>query len=165
MAYLAKLARADAIGVVLNLRNEGYVTYVAHNVPADGVSIMLADDHGELSVRTSQGLSEEAKRDRKRVGEGISGKVAQSGQAILLTGKVQGGTDPTVSESIIAPLRAGGKTIGVVNVKHRSPEERYGEAHVESLTQVASDIAAALLTAEDYQRAEEDRRQALLPYA
>ena len=35
MAYLAKLARADAIGVVLNLRNEGYVTYVAHNVPAD----------------------------------------------------------------------------------------------------------------------------------
>jgi len=301
MAYLAKLARADAIGVVLNLRNEGYVTYVAHNVPADtrwtegpqgallaqvltrrtpeqaatvaipladgrtadavavapvvwkdqlvgalaamlvgrvftpeetsdlsrvaelvglelaeanalwraqrqhqdaetklravrvlqavirkerdpnqllerataqlaevfaadGVSIMLADDHGELSVRTSQGLSEEAKRDRKRVGEGISGKVAQSGQAILLTGKVQGGTDPTVSESIIAPLRAGGKTIGVVNVKHRSPEERYGEAHVESLTQVASDIAAALLTAEDYQRAEEDRRQALVLY-
>src|SRR5438132_122108 len=216
MAYLAKLARADAIGVVLNLRNEGYVTYVAHNVPADtrwtegpqgallaqvltrrtpeqaatvaipladgrtadavavapvvwkdqlvgalaamlvgrvftpeetsdlsrvaelvglelaeanalwraqrqhqdaetklravrvlqavirkerdpnqllerataqlaevfaadGVSIMLADDHGELSVRTSQGLSEEAKRDRKRVGEGISGKVAQNG--------------------------------------------------------------------------------------
>src|SRR5438094_935000 len=245
MAYLAKLARADAIGVVLNLRNEGYVTYVAHNVPADtrwtegpqgallaqvltrrtpeqaatvaipladgrtadavavapvvwkdqlvgalaamlvgrvftpeetsdlsrvaelvglelaeanalwraqrqhqdaetklravrvlqavirkerdpnqllerataqlaevfaadGVSIMLADDHGELSVRTSQGLSEEAKRDRKRVGEGISGKVALSGQAILLTGKVQGGTDPTVSESIIAPLRAAG---------------------------------------------------------
>src|SRR5207302_10128469 len=46
---------------------------------ADGVSIMLADDHGELSVRTSQGLSEEAKRDRKRVGEGISGKVALSG--------------------------------------------------------------------------------------
>src|SRR5207245_2045252 len=35
MAYLAKLARADAIGVILNLRNEGYVTYVAHNVPAD----------------------------------------------------------------------------------------------------------------------------------
>ena len=131
---------------------------------ADGVSIMLADDHGELSVRTSQGLSEEAKRDRKRVGEGISGKVALSGQAILLTGKVQGGTDPTVSESIIAPLRAGGKTIGVVNVKHRSPEERYGEAHVESLTQVASDIAAALLTAEEYQRAEEDRRQALVLY-
>src|SRR5207247_5498215 len=100
----------------------------------------------------------------KRVGEGISGKVALSGQAILLTGKVQGGTDPTVSESIIAPLRAGGKTIGVVNVKHRSPEERYGEAHGESLTQVGSDIAAALLTAEDYQRAEEDRRQALVLY-
>src|SRR5438876_698198 len=121
MAYLAKLAQADAIAIVLNLKSEGYVTYVAHNVPsdtrwadvlwraqqhqqdtetglrgvralqaiirrerdpsqllerataqlaeiygADGVSIMLADAEGELFVRTARGLSEEAKRDRKR---------------------------------------------------------------------------------------------------
>ena len=35
MAYLAKLAQADAIAIVLNLKSEGYVTYVAHNVPSD----------------------------------------------------------------------------------------------------------------------------------
>ena len=33
MAYLAKLARADAIAVILNMKGEGYVTYVAHNLP------------------------------------------------------------------------------------------------------------------------------------
>src|SRR5207253_2550580 len=131
---------------------------------ADGVSIMLADASGELSVRSPRGLPDAAKQDRKRIGEGISGKVAQTGKPMLLSGQVQGGSDPTASESMIAPLRAGGRTLGVVNVKHRSQQERYGQAHVDSLAQVASDIAAALLTAEEFQRAEEDRRQALVLY-
>src|SRR2546428_10081271 len=131
---------------------------------ADGVSIMLANAQGELSVRSSRGLSEAAKQDRKKIGEGISGGVAQSGKPVLLSGHVQGGTDPTASESMIVPLRANGRTLGVVNVKHRAAQERYGQAHVDSLTQVASDIAAALLTAEEFQRAEEDRRQALVLY-
>src|SRR5919204_1990242 len=131
---------------------------------ADGVSIMLADAQGELSVRSSKGLSEEAKQDRKRIGEGISGKVAQTGKAMLLSGQVQGGTDPTASEAMIAPMRVGGRTLGVVNVKHRTQQERYGQAQVDSLAQAASDIAAALLSAEEYQRAEEDRRQALVLY-
>src|SRR2546430_16510634 len=48
MAYLAKLARADAIAVVLQMKGDGYVTYVAHNLPAetkwsDGLAaVMLA---------------------------------------------------------------------------------------------------------------------------
>src|SRR3989442_9229343 len=35
MSYLAKLARADAIAVVLQMKGDGYVTYVAHNLPID----------------------------------------------------------------------------------------------------------------------------------
>jgi signal transduction histidine kinase len=131
---------------------------------ADGVSIMLADAQGELSVRTSRGLSDEAKLDRKRVGEGISGTVAQTGRSMLLSGRVQGGSDPTASESMIAPLRSNGRTLGVVNVKHRASQEKYGQQQVDSLTQAASEIAAAFLTAEEFQRAEEDRRQALVLY-
>jgi len=131
---------------------------------ADGVSIMLADAQGELSVRTSRGLSDEAKLDRKRIGEGISGTVAQTGRSMLLSGRVQGGSDPTASESMIAPLRSNGRTLGVVNVKHRATQEKYGQQQVDSLTQAASEIAAAFLTAEEFQRAEEDRRQALVLY-
>ena len=33
MAYLAKVARADAIAVILNLKGEGYATYVAKPSP------------------------------------------------------------------------------------------------------------------------------------
>jgi len=35
MAYLAKVARAEAIAVILNLKGEGYATYVAHNLPTE----------------------------------------------------------------------------------------------------------------------------------
>src|SRR5206468_5660051 len=65
---------------------------------------------------------------------------------------------------MVVPLRANGRTLGVVSVKHRAAQERYGQIQVDSLTQAASDIAAALLTAEEFQRAEEDRRQALVLY-
>ena len=131
---------------------------------ADGVSIMLADAQGELSVRSSRGLPDAAKLDRKRIGEGISGTVAQTGRSMLLSGQVQGGSDPTASESMIAPLRSNGRTLGVISVKHRAQQERYGQVQVDSLTQAASEIASALLTAEEFQRAEEDRRQALVLY-
>jgi signal transduction histidine kinase len=143
---------------------ERATTQLADVFGADGVSIMLADAQGELSVRTSRGLSDEAKLDRKRIGEGISGTVAQTGRAMLLSGQVQGGSDPTASESMIAPLRSNGKTLGVVNVKHRTSQERYGQVQVDSLTQAAAEIAAAYLTAGEFQRAEEDRRQALVLY-
>src|SRR5213594_944073 len=131
---------------------------------ADGVSIMLADAEGELSVRSSRGLGEAAKKDRKRIGEGIAGKVAATGKPVLLTGAVPGGSDSTASESMVAPLQAGGRTFGVVSVKHRGQQERYSPAHLETLAQVASDIAAALLTTDEFNRAKIDRRQALALY-
>src|SRR5437867_4515698 len=131
---------------------------------ADGVSIMLADAQGELSVRSSRGLSDAAKLDRKRIGEGNADTCAQTGRSMLLPGQGQGGSDPTASEAMIAPLRSNGRTLGVVSVKHRAQQERYSQVQVDSLTQAAAEIASALLTAEEFQRAEEDRRQALVLY-
>src|SRR5439155_238322 len=68
------------------------------------------------------------------------------------------------AESMIAPLRSNGRTLGVVSVKHRAQQERYSQVQVDSLTQAAAEIASAFLTAEEFQRAEEDRRQALVLY-
>ena len=134
---------------------------------ADGVSIMLSDDSGELSVRSSVGLSEAAKSATKKVGEGISGYVARTGEALLLSGAVKdtrfAGNDPSIGDALVAPLRSGDRTIGVVNVRHRTGE-RYSQEQLESLTLVAGDIAAALMTAEALSRAEDDRKQAITLY-
>ena len=135
---------------------------------ADGVSIMLiADDR--LSVRSAIGLSDEARRETKRVGEGISGFVAQTGQALLLVGSVNGdqpfhGSDPTISDAMIAPLRNGDRTIGVVNVKHCGSGERFGAADLDALTAIGADIAATLSFVEAVSRSEDDRKQAIALY-
>ena len=134
---------------------------------ADGVSIMLSDDSGELSVRSSVGLSEVAKNATKKAGEGISGYVARTGESLLLSGAVKdsrfAGNDPSIGDALVAPLRSGDRTLGVVNVKHRTGE-RYSQAQLDSLTMVAGDIAAAFITAEALSRAEDDRKQAITLY-
>lgn len=136
---------------------------------ADGVSIMLTGDAGQLSVRSSVGLSDDAKRDRKKVGEGISGFVAQSGQPLLLSGPMRdqrfAGNDLSINESIVAPLRSYDRTIGVVNIKRRFASGAvWSRAQVESLTQIASELAGAFVAAEEMQRVEEDRLQAIVLY-
>ncbi len=136
---------------------------------ADGVSIMLTDDAGQLSVRSSVGLSDAAKKDKKKVGEGISGHVAKTGQPLLLSGQVKdqrfSGNDPSIGESIVAPLRTEDRTIGVVNVKRSGAAKvRFDQASVDSLQLVAGEIAASFVAAEAMRRTEEDRKQALVLY-
>jgi len=135
---------------------------------ADGVSIMLVDN-GMLCVRSSIGLSEEARRDRKKVGEGISGYVARTGQPLLLRGPVTGderftGSDPTIGDSLIAPLRNGDHIIGVVSVKHKGSNAQFDAADLDALSSIGVDIAATLSFVGAVARAEEDRKQAIALY-
>lgn len=143
-------------------------TQLAELFGADGVSIMLADDAGELSVRSSVGLSDAAKQDRKKVGEGISGYVAKTGRPLLLTGQVRderfNGNDPSIGESIVAPMRTEDRTIGVVNVRHTAAKERFTRASVDSLQELATEIAASFVLADAMRRIEADRKQALALY-
>jgi len=140
------------------------VNQVAELYGADGASIMILGEDGYLTVAASRGLSDEAKRARRAVGDGIAGTVARSGQPTILSGPVAGGSDDSVSESMIAPLRVGDRTIGVVNVKHRSPQPKYAQAQLESVALVAQDIASAYATADELLHAEDDRQQAIVLY-
>src|SRR5438105_7050643 len=142
---------------------ERAVGHLAELFSADGVSIMLIEN-AELAIRSSRGLSDEAKRSRRAIGEGISGGVARSGQPTLLIGPISGAVDQTVSESMIVPLRAAERTIGVVNVKHRAPQSRYAQAQLDALALFAQDIASAYSTALELQGAIDDRQQAIVLY-
>jgi signal transduction histidine kinase len=135
---------------------------------ADGVSIMLVDN-GMLCVRSSIGLSDEARRDRKKIGEGISGYVARTGQPLLLRGPVTGderfsGSDPTIGDSVIAPLRNGDHIIGVVSLKHTRSSAQFDAADLDALSSIGVDIAATLSFVGAVARAEEDRKQAIALY-
>jgi signal transduction histidine kinase len=126
-------------------------------------------DNGVLAVKSSIGLPEDAKRDRKRLGEGISGFVAKTGQPLLLRGPVSGderfsGSDPSVGDALVAPLRNGDHIIGVVSVKRRESAEHYDAADLDGLSAIGVDIAATLSFVGAVARAEEDRKQAIALY-
>ena len=140
------------------------VDQVADLYGADAASIQLLDEANALTVRASRGLTDEAKRDRKALGEGISGSVAKSGQPAMLRGPVAGGTDGSVNESMVAPLRVGDRTIGVISVKHRAPSSKYGSQQLESLALLAQDVAGTYITLGELTQAEADRQQAIVLY-
>lgn len=157
---LAPLGDADAILDKATHR-------LAEIFGADGVSMMLIDPAGDLVTRAAVGMREDVVRKaRHKVGEGISGWVAKEGQPLLLQGAVHDarfqGVDPSIGGALVAPLRAEDKVLGVVSVKSRAGEQKYGEVQLQDLTQVAEDVAAALNRAAELRRLEDDRRQALI---
>jgi signal transduction histidine kinase len=147
---------------------ERATTGLARVFGADGVSIMLLEN-GVLVVRSAVGRSAEARGQRKKLGEGISGFVARSGQPLLLRGEIAGddrfsGNDPSIGDALVAPLRNGDHIVGVVSVKRRESDGPYDSTDLDALTAIGADIAATLSFVGAVARAEEDRKQAIALY-
>jgi len=100
-------------------------------------SIMLLDDDGqELTIKASRGIRDEIIQEaRVRLGDGISGKVAASGQSATLLDdrgdprlNIRSGdmVNPDIQASFIAPIRLHDGRLGTVNIDstHVSPESR-----------------------------------------
>ncbi len=124
---------------------------------SDTCSIMLIDqDRGELTMQACQGaITATPGQACEKLGEGIAGWVAQSGEPLL----VQGDSLPAhlknvaareqVSSAISVPLKASGHTMGVLNVSSLG-QRRFGEADVHLLSRLAADAALALDNARLY---------------
>ena len=100
-------------------------------------SIMLLDDEAqELTIRAARGLKDEIiQKARVRLGDGISGKVAASGQAATLLGdrgdsrlSIDSGdmVNADIQASFVAPIKLHDGTLGTINIDstHLSPEVR-----------------------------------------
>ena len=101
-----------------------------------GSIMLLDDDEQELTIRTARGLKDEIiQKARVRLGNGISGKVAASGQATALVGdsgdsRLNILSDDMVKSDIrtsfVAPIKFHDGTLGTINIDstHLSPETR-----------------------------------------
>ncbi|HEY6204175.1 MAG TPA: response regulator [Candidatus Limnocylindria bacterium] len=120
---------------------------VARRMGAGASSIMLVEGN-ELRLRASVGLPTEVHLGSgQRLGEGIAGWVATSGEKIVLRGRVTDerfhGVDPDARESISVPLRVGDDVLGVLSVKR--PHEADGFAGRQTLLDgIAADLSRAL---------------------
>ena len=123
---------------------------------ADAGSVLLLD--GEfLTIRKALKLSDEIVRNtRIRLGHGIVGHVAQSGEAMLLNGRVDDARfsdlvkrTETISSSMCAPMVYSGHTIGVVTVR-RGGSSEFTEDQLEFFKALASQAAVAIEIAKLY---------------
>lgn len=109
---------------------------------SSGGSLMLHDEVSrELYIAYAVGLSEGTLHGtRVKLGEGIAGRVASTRQTELLVG-VQGSCErrrdrPDIASAICAPLLAGGRLLGVLNLSTQAGEPL--------LTEASRDILAGL---------------------
>lgn len=123
--------------------------------------ILLMDEQAQtMSYRVHQGLSDTyIHRVQLRVGEGIAGRVAQSGKATFLEDI---STDPRVANPdlvsteglkafISVPLRAKDKVLGVINVASRSPRH-FSRTDMHLLHSIGDQLGVAIEQARLYER-------------
>jgi diguanylate cyclase (GGDEF)-like protein len=137
---------------------------IGRSLHVDAYSLMLLDESGErLVVKAAFGFPDDGGLGLTlRVGEGISGLVAQTGQAMLVPDV---SAEPRLLEQesfrqqrgsfICVPLRIKGREVmGVLNAQKPDPQG-FGLGDLDLFQAVANQVAAALENAQLYQRTKE----------
>jgi len=119
---------------------------------------MVSDASGEIRTEYAVGISGRARSvARYREGEGITGRVIESGQPVITqsvhddpsylnrTGSVLPGSEPRAF--ICVPINSGGTTIGALGALLRADEDENLESLCDFLLAVASLLAQALKAA------------------
>ena len=115
------------------------------SVSADRGSLMLLNPNtGSLDIEASVGLSISARKTKLRVGEGITGWVAGTGQPYR-TGNVHGEKryvelDPKIQSELAVPLDLNGHVVGILNVDS-TRVDAFTEEHEKLLTRLARDAS------------------------
>ncbi|MDR3685545.1 MAG: GAF domain-containing protein [Coriobacteriia bacterium] len=130
------------------------VIYVAG---ADGGSIMLYDSASRiLTIEAAEGLSDKVIADTQvRLGEGISGWVAQHRKSLLLIDGAGTAFDGELKEqglksALSVPLIAKDRMIGVLNIDRSSSATQFSQPNLSVVASFAGQLAMAIDNARVY---------------
>ena len=135
------------------------VTTAIEVTNADRGSVMLLEEaQGVLTIKAAKGIDEGViTSTRVKLGEGIAGRVALTGKALLLR---RGDESPAlralrhreeqISSAISVPLCVEEHVVGTLNVNESNRATEFGEDDVRSLTLFANQAALALEKAQLY---------------
>ncbi|MEC0227838.1 PP2C family protein-serine/threonine phosphatase [Paenibacillus alba] len=122
---------------------------------AEASSVILVDEaKGELFFDLALGTKgDEVREIRLKIGEGIAGWVAQTGQSVKIddaaqderwSSKVAKRVDYPTRNLLCVPLISKGKIIGVLQVLNKREGDHFTDRDVQLLESIASPIAASL---------------------
>ncbi|MBW2610094.1 MAG: GAF domain-containing protein [Deltaproteobacteria bacterium] len=134
-------------------------------INAEASSIYELDvEKDELFIRLARGEKKEpAKRIRLKMGEGIAGRVVQTGQPMVVQDVLQEKRFSDRFDKIIGfktrsmicvPLILRGNPIGAIQILNKKNQEPFNQTDLELLTGMAQQIAVAMENAKLYNRLE-----------
>jgi PAS domain S-box-containing protein len=162
-----RLAAINAVSEIVNQSLEieqvlnGALTKVVEVMGVEVALIFLLDEEAqELELKTYHGGSEVfiAGVRRLKVGEGLNGWVAESGEPLLVK---DASHDPRLTREVvtlerlhaqlIVPLKSKGKVVGTLCVAMRQPRE-FLQDEIELLTAIGNEIGIAIENARLYEQ-------------
>ncbi|MDH3199143.1 MAG: GAF domain-containing protein [Candidatus Krumholzibacteria bacterium] len=158
LAALAKVSRIMGVETELQAVFAHITKMCVEHFEAEWASLMLHEpDTQELVVRAASGTKDmpEVVGARKKLGEGISGWVAQHGRPLVLgpstdpmVEQIAGRPGSTITASMIVPITLREDLIGVINVSSRSGDAHYDEQDLRALEVFADNVGACIRHAE-----------------
>ena len=166
---------AETVATVMNLEevSRRILDQAAEILEVDHASLMLLDEEGvELEVVAARGLrSDTAGKVRVSLGEGISGTVAQTGDAILIEDlhshpvySRDSRAEQDWTSLISVPLKVRDRVLGVLNVNNKKSGSPFSSGDLKMLMALAQLAAISIQNARTYQNAITDRLTSLYNY-
>jgi len=125
-------------------------TAIASTRASSGAVYVTQPGREELALKASRGLSADpaAATGRVRLGEGVTGRVAATGEAVRGRAGADGlelsPAEPAAVELISVPLRATEGVIGVLNLYDRGDRKPFDDSDLETIRTFAGQAAVAL---------------------
>jgi PAS domain S-box-containing protein len=160
MTTLFNFAQHLSDNLQMDLVLETIVTSIREVLGCRGVSIALLDQDSEmLEIKAAAGLKQEwREKARLRVGEGIMGQVAATGEAIYVPDahKMEGFIffDRSFHSLLTVPLITKGKVLGTLSIDHQLPDA-FSADDERLVTIAAVQAAAAIENAQLFQSLQE----------
>jgi diguanylate cyclase (GGDEF)-like protein len=115
-------------------------------------SLMIVDEEeGELRIAFAEGLSTDTVRTvRQKIGEGVSGKVAQDGRPLIINERIDdprfkdGRERSRIAAAMCAPVKLDGRVIGVLNVSSDRVGKRFVDQDLARLVEIGTQVSAIL---------------------
>lgn len=143
------------------------VNLTAKAMNAEIASLMLIDEKTqEITIKAAIGLDEEhIAKTRLKVGKGVVGYVAKTGEPLLVTDITADTRFHTKKSSpkyytkslISAPLKVGNEVIGVINVNNMKTRRPFNETDLKLLSIICGHAAVAIKNAKKYYSEEKEK--------
>ncbi|HPG60092.1 MAG TPA: GAF domain-containing protein, partial [Candidatus Wallbacteria bacterium] len=154
----------------LNLNEvlQGIVDGATESLKSARGSLMLVDESsGDLVLRYGKGMKPELINNvRVKIGEGIAGSVAKSGEPLLITDienadrfKKKSGKEFNNKSLLSVPLKVKDRVIGVFNINNKITGEVYDEFDLKLLKALSNQAAISIQNAKHYQKAIETQAE------